>query len=450
MSGQGDKGPPPRKGPPPPKGASGETPRGTSASAPGSGSRTPEEEVPREFLNRYHQLLAKLNTVNERKEHYKQELLAVKEQLDAACLNETELVARLRELERQVDREVKVEVVQVDTMAEGRAGRIPHFNGNSSDLFSPALWLGNVDELSKTHKWDEPQRLSSALLCLQGPAGKWREMLEMKDSPSLATWAAFKESFLARFQPSTTAVAAVKLLSNLRCKSGEPVHDFYDHVTTSVYKASEEALQKEVRGWGEDCENQKKGFDAARDHFTIAYFVNGLPPSIRSIVEAKFSSLVTPEDFLKAAVEAEVATSESSSSGKIMELEQQIAALRLSTGSGGAGRGGGAPRFYNNPPAGRGRGGANPGGNPGSNPGSNAPGSGLSHRARVALRSNWILCHKCGQWGKHLARECRVGAQKLATLQRQDPNKPPPGPPRDPWFDAAVASLDSSTSDAKN
>jgi hypothetical protein len=304
--------------------------------------------------------LAKLNTINERKEHYKQELLAVKEQLNAANLNETELIARLRELDEQVEQEPKVEEVQVDTMAEGRAGCIPHFNGNlATDQFSPALWLGNLDEPAKTHKWDEPQILSSALLCLQGPAGKRREMLEMKDSPKLATWTAFKEAFLARFQPPTMAVAAVKRLSSLKCKSGEPVHDFYDHVTTSVYKASEEALQKEVRGWGEDCENQKKGFDAARDHFAIAYFVNGLPPSIRFIVEAKFSSLSAPEDFLKAAVDAEVATSESSSSSKIMELEQQIAALCLSTGSGRAGRGGGAPRYYNNPPAGRGRGGAN-------------------------------------------------------------------------------------------
>jgi hypothetical protein len=68
----------------------------------------------------------------------------------------------------------------------------------------------------------------------------------------------------------------------------------------------------------------------------------------------------------------------------------------------------------------------------------------------VAMRSSWVLCHKCGQWGKHFARECKVGPQKMAELVRQDPNRPPPGPVKDAWFDAALSAVSSAQTDSKN
>ena len=51
-----------------------------------------------------------------------------------------------------------------------------------------------------------------------------------------------------------------------------------------------------------------EGFKACITHFMRVHYVSGLKPEIRRLVEAKFSSLTTKEDLVKAAVETEVAS----------------------------------------------------------------------------------------------------------------------------------------------
>ena len=83
-----------------------------------------------------------------------------------------------------------------------------------------------------------------------------------------------------------------------------------------------------------------EGFKACITHFMRVHYVSGLKPEIRRLVEAKFSSLKTKEELVKAAVEAEVASGQEAR--HIATIEAELAALRISTGqqfSSGRGRG---------------------------------------------------------------------------------------------------------------
>ena len=119
-----------------------------------------------------------------------------------------------------------------------------------------------------------------------------------------------------------------------------------------------------------------------------------------------------------------------------MELEAEIAAFRVSPGS-SPGQGGGQ--------AGRGGQGASRGG------GSGAPcfnqlqqsqpqqaqgqSSELTHREKVRLWKNWIICHKCYQWGKHKTNECKLSASQIQKLTPQDGDVLPTRVPFDTQFD---------------
>ena len=324
--------------------------------------------------------------------------------------------------------------------------KVPPFSGSSSDNISPSLWLSNLKNLSASNRWSNDQCLNNALLALQGPAGIWKETESKLTPASFATWDAFKDAFLERFQPSTTAVEAVKLVSNLKQKQDESVRDFFDRVNHMVIMSCQDSLKKRREQWPDaEKDAQQKGFEAAQQHFIQANFVNGLKPSIRSLVESKFSSIQSRTDLLKTAVEAEVAANSiSTESKRLMALESEIAALRISTGSGGQNRGNQRQGTMGRQNQQRGRSGANPGG------GGGAPNPAGNHKQRVANRTRWVHCHKCLQWGKHYARECKISDAKRAQLQKQDDKVPPSGPPRDAYYDQAAMSISDDYEHAKN
>jgi len=377
----------------------------------------------------YKRLLEEHKALNEKKTYYKTKYTSV-------LLERNRLTSDLNQLE--------AEIMSVTASGERSGTKVPVFNGEGSlDANSPTLWLTNLEQLAKANKWTDAQQLSAGLLSLQGLAGLWRESESRVNPDCFASLEQFKKSFLTRFQPTQSAVEAVKIISSLKQKSEENVRAFYDRVSNAVFLSSQEALEDFQTEWGDPNVEPTRGYNAARTHFVRVHFVSGLKPSIRTVVEAKFSTLTTKEKLINAAIEAEVACS--SESRRVMELEAEIAALRLATG-GGPGRSfSGPPRFQS---AGRGRGGSNPGGNPGhySTGGAGGYGSsssssstgGLTHKMKVALRENWSYCQKCGQWGKHRANECKLSQSRISTLQAMDPARPPPGGPRDPVFDGVL------------
>jgi hypothetical protein len=425
----------------------------------GSGKNTPKEEEgePEDLAAVNAQLRHIIEDLEARKAKYKglavdSEAIRRDQEQEIATLQGRlrEEIAQKEGLQEQVATfgadiiEQDQRAAQPAAMATGDSRhKIPHFYGDSAkDQLSPALWIDNIEKLAGGNNWSDAQKLDFTLVSLQDNAGVWRQNEGTWTPDIFLTWEAFKPAFLKRFTESKTPVEAVKLITSLKQRADESTKNFWDRVNACVNAATEEHLRAARARWGAQENIQVASTTAYFDsmsYFIRVLFVGGLRPAIRSIVESKFSSLVTRDQLLAAAVEAEVAVS--GEGGRIMELEAQLASLRSFGGGLGRGRGGGPPRFGPYNPVGRGRGGANPGGNPGSGP---HQGSGLTHRMRVALRTNWILCHKCGQWGKHRATECKVSNSRLQTLARQDPNKQPSGPPRDPYFDAVLSEIPAS------
>ena len=64
------------------------------------------------------------------------------------------------------------------------------------------------------------------------------------------------------------------------------------------------------------------------------------------------------------------------------------------------------------------------------------PSSALSHKEKIQLRKNWIICHKCWQWGKHRANEGKLTSAQLQKLTPMDanPESRPTGVPFDSQF----------------
>ena len=52
---------------------------------------------------------------------------------------------------------------------------VPFFFGDDSDVYSPTLWLTNIEQLENTNGWTDNQKLSATLMSLQGPAGIGRK-----------------------------------------------------------------------------------------------------------------------------------------------------------------------------------------------------------------------------------------------------------------------------------
>ena len=202
-----------------------------------------------------------------------------------------------------------------------------------------------------------------------------------------------------------------------------------------------------VTAWGRehkaayaaDQQDRKAGFQDCLTLCIKQQFVAGLKPAIKQVIESKYASLTTRTLLLKAAKEAEIAVS-TGPDKRIIEIEQELSALRLAQGAGcgsSPGCGGGQSG------AGRGRG-SGRGGGQGSQASAPSPGqgqsqdggSGLSHKEKIQLRKNWIICHKCWQWGKHRANECKLTSAQLQKLTPMDAYSRPTGVPHDSQFES--------------
>ena len=164
--------------------------------------------------------------------------------------------------------------------------------------------------------------------------------------------------------------------------------------------------------------------------------MGGLRPSIQQVVESRYASQTDKVMLLNAAKEAEIAVSVGPDK-RLMELEAEIAAFRVSPGS-SPGRGGGQAGWGGRG-ASRGGGSGAPRFNQQQQQGQSQQAQGqsseLTHHEKVRLRKNWIICHKCYQWGKHRANECKLSATQIQKLTPQDGDVRPTGVPFDTQFD---------------
>ena len=177
-------------------------------------------------------------------------------------------------------------------MGDSKTTKVPPFTGTDKDEHSADIWLTNVARLAEINSWKDEQTLNGCLLALKEVASVWRESETRLGSTSLTTWPRFQQAFLARFQEAKSAVEQVSIISNLKQQQKESVRDYFDRVNNSVHLSAHDSLLAMKA-------------DAT---VTTVHYVSGLKPEVRRLVEAKFSSLKTKEDLVKAAVEAEVAS----------------------------------------------------------------------------------------------------------------------------------------------
>ena len=445
--------------------ASGKDPKVKSEEGGATSTDDPREESSgdelstkyKDLIKKYNLLVERLKRSDARRDQLKTELsdlegvkneesnraLELRVNLESLEAQNADLLEELGAANRLIETGLEEEIN--DIMATGGGpipSKVPTFSGDSSaDGNAAALWLSNLESLATGQKWTDNQTLSNAILALSGDAGEWRWSEQHDNADWFKDLNLFKENFKKRFCKAKTEVEAVKILSGLNQKQSESVRTFYDRCNNAVWLSSDDDFTKAKTLWknGEaerDISREEKAYTRHLSWTVRCNFVNGLRPSIRAIIESKFSDLDSKDKLIKAAVEAENA--QSVSSNRIMELEAQIASMQGFSSRGGfsgRGRGRGATRGS----GGGGRGGANASAGQAQprqqrEKGPNDP----PHRVEVALRNTWMLCYKCGQWGKHKSNECKLKPHQIAVLVRQDNQPPPPGPVVDPWFDKAL------------
>ena len=118
-----------------------------------------------------------------------------------------------------------------------------------------------------------------------------------------------------------------------------------------------------------------------------------------------------------------------------MEIEAELSVLRLDQG---AGRGSSPGQGGGQAGAGRGRRGQGSQASvPNQGQGAESQGSALPHKEKIQLRKNWIICHKCWQWGKHRSSECKLDSAQLHKLTPMvpSPESRPTGVPFNSQFE---------------
>ena len=235
------------------------------------------------------------------------------------------------------------------------ASKVPRYMGTEGGT-SAEVWLDNLTALKAVQKWLDAQTLEAAILALHGVAGTWKVYEKEDGNSSVTPLADFRVSFLERFSVQTSALESIKLVSDLRQCPTEKVVDFHDRVRSVIMTFGKD---RKARYQAANQEEQRAGYHECLIDMIKMHFVGGLRPSIRQVVESRYSSLTDKVVLLNAAKEAEIAVSVGPDK-RLMELEAEIAAFHVSPGSspgqggGQAGRGGrgtlrgggsGAPHF---------------------------------------------------------------------------------------------------------
>ena len=105
-------------------------------------------------------------------------------------------------------------------------------------------------------------------------------------------------AFLERFSVQTSAVESIKLVSDLRQGPSEKVVDFQVRVRSVIMTFGKD---RKARYQAADQEQHKADYHECLIDMIKMYFVGGLRPSIRQVVESRYASLTDKVMLLNAA-----------------------------------------------------------------------------------------------------------------------------------------------------
>ena len=276
-------------------------------------------------------------------------------------------------------------------MPSGYKIQLPTYNGVESPKLRAAEFLDKVESCGIVYGWSDVHKIRAATMNLTHIANTWHYNLFEDYPETMVRWDKFKEMFLERFHRRITPTEQNAHLEKLKQRPTESVDDLMDRCKRTI---SELGIAKTQ---------------------IIFYFLQGLHPHIRTKVQ-EIPTLVTKEDFLRTARAIEraapsnskiidIATiqvtadgseddteKEQSTNDEINALSERIQVLTSQLKGkkkrkkkpefprkGGAGGRSGTTGVKSNVPAG-------------------------------------TFCYRCRRYGNHMAKQCPVPQEMLATI----------------------------------
>jgi hypothetical protein len=267
--------------------------------------------------------------------------------------------------------------------------QLPTFNGVESSKLRADDFIEKVEACGIVYGWADVHMIRATSMNLTNIANTWCNNLFHDEEATKTTWKLFKERFLDRFHRKATPTEQSAYLDKLKQRPTESVEDLMDRIKRTLRELEIDKGQ------------------------TIFYFIQGMHSHIRLKVQ-EIPHLETEEDYLRtarsieralpsnqkiidiASLETETQDEEKDSkesiTDEIASLQHRIEVLTSTI----------RPK----PKKGKKRAPYRPvgaGGRSGtvgvrSNPGSN------------------IFCYRCRRYGNHLAKQCPVPQELLATI----------------------------------
>ena len=306
---------------------------------------------------------------------------------------------------------------------------IPVFRGNATrDALAVTSWVELVSRLQKTEGWTDEITALQAVGYLREEADTWRRNVESTTGREGTTrlWSTMSKALLERFSAVKSLTLTVKTLATLIQAKGESVRSFADRVGLGVT-----ALAEGARAAAGNTEEAKAAVAKFEGDAKLAWFINGATASVKAHVELSVDlEKASFEDVVKAGAKAEtVMKAKTMSGGQIGSVEgaetdtmspqvkKELAELRQLLKS----------SLKTRPEE--------------KEVGSVTGKSTMRRGPRLASipmgqRKRPLICHKCRQWGFHLASECIRTEEEIKTMMPQTmSDKPDPGVPFvDPSF----------------
>lgn len=358
--------------------------------------------------------------------------------------------------------------------------RVDAFFGEDRDTKTPEQWAETLDRALDVNGWNQAAAANVAKEQLRGAAHLWVFKLKQQGgdkATALNEWRTMKPLFIKRFQKGKTPTDKVGLVSSLIQKANENEADFADRVEVGVWLMNEEKYGALA---GPNLEVKQEAYNQCMSHMAMLHYMNGLKPEVRrSLNQSCPAGGRSMEETMEAAsqvgealrmegrqakslaqlagIEAEVAaasgglmgppqppppllmkgaTTKAAAEAQIAALQRQAAktfgnAKKTKTPAAPAGRGGGGGGGAPSGATGGAAGGAGRGGGAGGN---SEPGYFKRMKALPIQAREWICCNRCGKWGQHFAYECKLSAQQILGVNKDDRTVIPTGPAFDVQF----------------
>ncbi len=311
------------------------------------------------------------------------------------------------------------------------------FRGTNEDSITVQAWCATITKAKTAANWNDARAVDCATENLRDEAATWyantKNGFRAERNSVTTTWTLFEEAITQRFSLDRTAIQKVNLMRDLQQTGSEGVASFYERVHMAVRKTLGDIIKTKTANPGNLgtqvlLDAFADGVEEVQKCVIRLMFLAGLRSELRQQLQATadFESLtleqtrthaIRIEDSRKAKGKeaprqaiAAVTTTADPVLESIKALQKEIAAVSaLNKGGKSGGKTGNATGGKKKKPLG------------------DTP---------VHQRTSWMRCHKCKQWGLHMARECTRTAAEIGNLTPGEEKTKPAGQAFDTLFPA--------------